>query len=100
MARGERREALSISGAQRSPGAAKRKGRGSEHGAGLGSAARGAAQAGLTEGAERSSRLRHETNVKWGKISRRLHRESAHFSALEDGGGCRFVEIVEAVCAP
>jgi hypothetical protein len=43
----------------------ERKGRGSEHGAGLGSAARGAAQAGLTEGAERSSRLRHETNVQW-----------------------------------
>ena len=30
-------------------------------------AARGAAQAGLTEGAERSSRLRHETNVEWWK---------------------------------
>ena len=45
----------------------ERKGRGSEHGAGLGSAARGAAQAGLTEGAERSSRLRHETNVEWCK---------------------------------
>src|SRR5208337_4772331 len=43
----------------------ERKGRGSEHGAGLGWASRGAAQAGLTEGAERSSRLRHETNVKW-----------------------------------
>ena len=45
----------------------ERKGRGSEHGAGLGSAAGGAAQAGLTEGAERSSRLRHETNVEWCK---------------------------------
>ena len=65
MARVEWRKALSISGAQRSPGAAKRKGRGSEHGAGLVSASRGAAQAGLTEGAERSSRLRHETNVEW-----------------------------------
>ena len=67
MARVERREALSIPGAQRSPGAAKRKGRGSEHAAGLGYASSGAAQAGLTEGAERSSRLLHETNVEWWK---------------------------------
>ena len=60
LARVERREALSIPGAQRS-----RNGRGSEHGAFLGYAPRGAAQAGLTEGAERSSKLRHETNVEW-----------------------------------
>src|SRR6185312_12951498 len=67
-ARVERREALSIPGAKRSP-----KGRGSEHGANLGYAPRGAAQAGLTEGAERSSTLGHETNVEWLKTSRRLH---------------------------
>ena len=56
----ERREALSIPGVQRS-----RNGRGSEHGAQLGYASRGAAQAGLTEGAERSSKLRHETKMEW-----------------------------------
>ena len=56
----ERREALSIPGAKRS-----RNGRGSEHGALLFFAPRGAAQAGLTEGAERSSKIRHETNVEW-----------------------------------
>ena len=56
----ERREALSIPGAKRSP-----KGRGSEHGAHLFFAPRGAAQAGLTEGAERSSKFGHEPNVKW-----------------------------------
>jgi hypothetical protein len=55
----ERREALAISGAERSP-----EGRGSEHGAVLGYAPRRAAQAGLTEGAERSARLRRETNVR------------------------------------
>src|SRR5260370_13615119 len=55
----ERREALSISGAERSP-----EGRGSEHGAVLGYAARRAAQAGLTGGADRSGRLRRETNVR------------------------------------
>src|SRR5258707_9213314 len=38
-------------------------GRGSEHGAGLVYAPRRAAQAGLTGGADRSSRLRRETNV-------------------------------------
>jgi len=38
-------------------------GRESEHGAGLGYAPRRAAQAGLTGGAERSSRLRRETAV-------------------------------------
>jgi len=38
-------------------------GRGSEHGAGLVYAPRRAAQAGLTGGADRSSRLRWETNV-------------------------------------
>src|SRR5260370_14793599 len=54
----ERREALSISGAERSP-----EGRGSEHGAVLVYEPRGAAQAGLTGGADRSGRLRHETNV-------------------------------------
>ena len=54
----ERREALSIPGAKRS-----RNGRGSEHGALLFFAPRGAAQAGLTEGAERSSKIRDETNV-------------------------------------
>jgi hypothetical protein len=43
----ERREALSLPEAKRS-----RNGR-------------GAAQAGLTEGAERSSKIRYETNVKW-----------------------------------
>ena len=57
-ARVERREALSIPGAQRS-----RNGRGREHSAQLGYAPRRTAQAGLTEGAERSSKLRHETNV-------------------------------------
>ena len=51
----ECREALSISGAY---------GRGSEHGAVLGYAPRRAAQAGLTEGADRSARLRLETNVR------------------------------------
>ena len=56
----ERREALSIPGAKRS-----RNGRGSEHGALLFFAPRGAAQAGLTEGAERSSKIRYETNVEW-----------------------------------
>jgi len=56
----ERREALSIPGAKRS-----RNGRGSEHGALLFLAPRGAAQAGLTEGAERSSKIRYETNVEW-----------------------------------
>lgn len=56
----ERREALSIPGAKRSP-----KGRGSEHGAHLFFAPRGAAQAGLTEGAERSSKFGHEPNVVW-----------------------------------
>ena len=55
----ERREALSIPGAERSP-----EGRGSEHGALLVYAPRGAAQAGLTGGADRSSRLRRETNVR------------------------------------
>ena len=55
----ERREALSISGAKRSP-----EGRGSEHGALLVYAPRGAAQAGLTGGADRSGRLRRETNVR------------------------------------
>jgi hypothetical protein len=55
----ERREALSISGAERSP-----EGRGSEHGALLVYEPRGAAQAGLTGGADRSSRLRRETNVR------------------------------------
>jgi hypothetical protein len=65
VARVERKEALSIPGAQRS-----RNGRGSEHGAILVYVPRGAAQAGLTEGDERSSRLRHETNVEWVKISR------------------------------
>jgi hypothetical protein len=53
----ERREALSISGAEP-------KGRGSEHGAVLGYVPRRAAQAGLTEGADRSARLRRETNVR------------------------------------
>ena len=55
----ERREALSIPGAERSP-----EGRGSEHGALLVYEPRGAAQAGLTGGADRSSRLRRETNVR------------------------------------
>ena len=55
----ERREALSILGAKRSP-----EGRGSEHGALLIYEPRGAAQAGLTGGADRSSRLRRETNVR------------------------------------
>ena len=66
----ERREALSIPGAKRS-----RNGRGSEHGALLFFAPRGAAQAGLTEGAERSSKIRHETNVKWKRSAGRLHLE-------------------------
>jgi hypothetical protein len=69
-ARLERREALSIPGAKRSP-----KGRGSEHGAHLFFAPRGAAQAGLTEGAERSFRLRYETNVVVKRSVARLHRE-------------------------
>ena len=43
---------------------AEPKGRGSEHGALLGYAPRRAAQAGLTEGADRSARLRLETNVR------------------------------------
>jgi hypothetical protein len=55
----ERREALSIPGAKRS-----RNGSESEHGALFFFAPHGAAQAGLTEGAERSSKTRHETNVK------------------------------------
>jgi len=55
----ERREALSISGAKRSP-----EKRGSEHGALLVFAPRRAAQAGLTGGADRSGRLRRETNVR------------------------------------
>jgi len=55
----ERKEALSIPGAQRS-----RNGRGSEHGVRFrGSEPSGAAQAGLTEGADWSSKLRPETNV-------------------------------------
>ena len=55
----ERREALSISGAERSP-----EGRGSEHGALLFYKPRGAAQVGLTGGADRNGRLRRETNVR------------------------------------
>jgi hypothetical protein len=66
----ERREALSIPGAKRS-----RNGRGSEHGALLFFAPRGAAQAGLTEGAERSSKIRHETNVEGKRSAGRLHLE-------------------------
>jgi hypothetical protein len=66
-ARGERSEALSIPGTQCS-----RNGRGSEYGASLVYAPHGAAQAGLTGGADRSSRLRHETDVE-GQISRRMH---------------------------
>jgi hypothetical protein len=54
----ERREALSISGAERSP-----EGRGSEHAALLGYAPRRAAQAGLTEGAGRSGRLRRARDL-------------------------------------
>jgi len=58
MARVERREALSTRGAKRS----RARGRGSEHGAILGYAPVNCTS-GLTGGAERSSRLRHETNV-------------------------------------
>ena len=62
-------------------------GRGSEHGAGLVYAPRRAAQAGLTGGAERSSRLRWETNVpKKGQPKAELKGEelasSRHFSAV------------------
>ncbi len=46
-----------------SPKRSGASGRGSEHGAGLVYAPRRAAQAGLTGGADRSSRLRRETNV-------------------------------------
>src|SRR5229473_1351993 len=62
-------------------------GRGSEHGAGLVYAPRRAAQAGLTGGADRSSRLRWETNVakksqpKAEPKSEELA-SSGHFSAL------------------
>jgi hypothetical protein len=54
----ERREALSISGAERSRRARKRARRG------FGYAPRRAAQAGLTGGADWSGRLRRETNVR------------------------------------
>jgi len=54
----ERREALSISGAERSRRARKRARRG------FGDAPRRAAQAGLTGGADWSGRLRRETNVR------------------------------------
>ena len=56
----ERREAaLSIPGAKRS-----RTGAGSEHGALLFFAPRGGCPSGIDRGAERSSKIRHETNVK------------------------------------
>src|ERR1700733_168515 len=58
----ERRDALSIREAKRSP-----KGRGSEHGAHLVFMPRGAAQAGLTEEPNGALNLRHETNVEWPK---------------------------------
>jgi len=64
----ERREALSIPGAKRSQNE-----RGGEHGALLFLAPRGASQAVLTEGAERSSKIRHETDVKWKRSAERRH---------------------------
>ena len=57
----ERREALSISGAERS---GARRGAEASTAGFLGYAPRKAAQAGLTEGADRSARLRRETNVR------------------------------------
>jgi len=70
-----------------SPKRSGAEGRGSEHGAGLGYAPRRAAQAGLTGGADRSGRLRRETNfAKKDQPKAEPRREelasSGHFSAV------------------